>query len=406
MLFKRRYICPFCFRHNDLRKVEFRCSNDPARCTPEPDHNFSSFRGLSSPRMMNRVIKTPAPKGILQRIRSLKARREAVCSNCNEKTSERICPACHSELPYTIGDYKDMIFSVIGAKEAGKSHYISILLNKIRNELGVGFNCHLQPLNDQTIKRYRNDFYNPIFRKGEIIQATRSARADFSVRYPLIYTLSFMGNGLIRKNKIRDVATVVFFDTAGEDLDDEDVMRTENRYIYNSSGIILLLDPLQLSDVRGSLPTGTRVPNENTEATDILERTVNLIRKAEKIDPSKLIRTPIAVAFSKIDAIDSMLDPSSCLKYPGKHADRFDLGDFEDVNGEMESLISAWENGDEMINLLRHNFKTYAFFGLSALGCNPHGTAKLPRKPRPCRVEDPFLWLLWKKRMIKTQKRK
>lgn len=395
---KKDYICPFCFTKNDLYQVEFRCSNDPRRCPPEADSIYSDFRGLNTPKAMPKVIKIPPPTNKKEKLRALKMPREAVCPHCKGKTSLRICPACHSELPYTIGDYKDLIFAVIGGKESGKSHYISILINKIMNEIGEGFDSNLQPLDDETIKRYREDFYNPIFRKRETIMATHSGRADISVKIPLIYTLSFMGKGIFNQKKIRDVATIVFFDTAGEDLNAEETMVTENKYIYNSSGIILLLDPLQLPDVRSQLPSDTPLPSENSEVEDIISRTAKLIRKAKNIKQDQLIDIPVALAFSKIDAIDPLLDPSSSLKYPCKHINSFDIGDFEAVNGEMESLIREWRGG-VLVQQMRHNFKNHAFFGLTALGCNPHGTQKIP-KLRPHRVEDPFLWLLWRYKLI------
>ena len=402
MKFRRHYICPFCFSRNSLYDVEFRCASDPKRCPPEPDQAWSDFRGIPA-QMKRRIVQISRPTNIFKRVISLlKMPKEAICSNCNEKTSERVCPDCHSELPYTTGDFKDLIFSVIGAKEAGKSHYISVLLHKIMNEIGAGYDCNLQPLNDGTMKRYRSDFHNPIFRKKEIIQATRSARTDFSVRIPLIYTLSFMGRGLFGKIKVRHAVTIVFFDTAGEDLDDENTMATENRYICNSSGIIFLLDPLQLPDVRANL-AGTPLPNENTEAEDLLARTANLIRKTNNLKADQRIGIPVAVAFSKIDALDSTLDPSTCLNYPSRHTNLFDIGDFEDVNSEMESLLKEW-SGDYLVQQLKHNFKEHAFFGLTSLGCNPHGSQKIS-KLRPRRVEDPFLWLLWKHKLVKDNRK-
>jgi len=394
---KRDYVCPFCFNRNDLYKVEFRCTNDPERCPLVIDQILSDF--LGTPKMMPQVVKIPPPENKIDKIKSLKMPREAVCPVCKEKTLKRICPDCHSELPYTVGDFEDLIFSVIGARNAGKSHYISMLLSKIKNEIGAGFGCNLQALNDATIKRYREDFYDPIFRKREVIKSTRSARTDFNVRFPLIYTISFICKGLFKKNKIRDVATMVFFDTAGEDLHEEDTMRTENKYIYNSSGIILLLDPLQIPAVRSRLPSDINVPEVLSEAEDVLERTVNLIRNATNLRLPKLIDIPIAIAFSKIDALYPILDPSTCLKYPSKHINHFDIADFEDVCSEMESLIKEW-CGDMLINTIKHNFSNYAFFGLSSLGCNPHGGEKID-KLRPHRVEDPFLWLLWKHKLIK-----
>lgn len=405
-LIKRDYVCPFCFNKSDLYKVEFRCSSDSKKCPPEPDELLSDFLGLASSRMMPKVIKLPEPANNVEKLNLLRMPREASCPHCKEKSSTRICPKCHSELPFTIGDYKDLIFAVIGAKEAGKSHYISILIDKIMKEVGAAFNCSLQALNDATIHRYRKDFYNPLYKRREVIKATISGMADANVRVPLIYTLSFMGKGLFQKNKINEVVTIVFFDAAGEDLDSEDTMSTVNKYICNSQGIIFLLDPLQLPIVRTSLPTGTPLPNENTEIEDLLSRTANLIRKARKLKRNELIDIPIAVAFSKIDAVRPLIDPSSCLNYPSKHiAEKaFDMGDFEDVNGEMESLLREW-SGDQFDQQIRSSFKDYAYFGLTSLGCNPHGGQKI-LKLRPQRVEDPFLWLLWKQNILKAKKRK
>ncbi|MDP4146952.1 MAG: hypothetical protein Q8936_21180 [Bacillota bacterium] len=398
---KSKYICPFCFTEHKLNEVEFRCSSDPKKCAYEKDDKFTDMFGVEQ--LKGRVIKNMSEdeKNVMPK--------EAFCPKCGGKTTVRLCPTCHSELPYTVGEYEDLIFAVIGAKEAGKSHYISVLIDKIMNEIGTAFNCSLQPINDETIKRYRNDFYYPVFRKNEVIRVTRSARTDSSVRKPLIYTLTFKEDGilggLLKSKKINNVVTVAFFDTAGEDLNEEDVMQTVNKYIYNSSGIIFLLDPLQLPEVREGLPVGTPLPEQNTEMEDLLARTANLIRKAKGINMNKLIEIPVAVAFSKMDAVAALMDPSSCINYPSKHVKqgKFDLGDFEDVNGFMESLVRSW-GGENFANQLSANFKEHAYFGITALGCNPESN-KIG-KLRPHRVEDPFLWLLWKRKLIKSEKRK
>ena len=402
-LLNRTFICPHCFERNRFRDVHFRCVNDPKRCAPEPDPKYSDFLGLGTPRMMAKTFRNPGPTGLLGGMKSFCIPRSAACSHCGEISTRRICPSCHSELPHTIGDFQDMIFSIVGAKESGKSHYIAVLLNEIMNSIGGDFNCNLQPVNDSTAKKYREDFYNPIFRRRETIQGTRSARADFSVRQPLVYTLSFMGRGVFGRKKIAQVATISFFDTAGEDLNSEDTILTENKYIFHSSGIIFLLDPLQLPVVRTQLPDGTALPAENTELEGIISRTARLIRTARNLKQDQLIDIPVAVAFSKIDALDPLLDPSSALKYPSRHDGEFNIGDFESIDTEVRSHIMAWK-GEYLIQQLELNFKDYGFFGLTALGSNPHGSNRIA-KLRPYRVADPFLWLLWKRGLIRAGKR-
>lgn len=383
---KDYYICPYCFSKHSLNDINFMCKNDPEVCQNARESVVLKPKNANNNNEMPDYM---------------------FCTECGDKTHVKICPTCGEELPFAIGQQDDLVFAVIGAKEAGKSHYIAVLIDKIMNQIGSAFNCSLSAVNDATINRYRNDFYNPVFKRSELIRVTRSAKTDSSVKQPLIYNLTFKDDSLFGSllKKTNKVVTIAFFDTAGEDLDSEDTMKTVNRYIYNSSGIVFLLDPLQLEHVREMLPEGSPLPEQNTEIEDLLSRTANLIRKANGIKMDKLIDIPVAVAFSKMDAVESLVDASSCINYPSKHVSKgcFDLSDFEDMNGTMESLVRSW-GGENFANQLSTNFENYAYFGVTALGCNPESD-KIT-KLRPHRVEDPFLWLLYKQKLIKADKRK
>ena len=324
---------------------------------------------------------------------------EAACPQCNEVSRNRICSNCHSKLPNDIDSSDDMIFAVIGAKETGKSHYIAVLINIIKNVLSVSFDFAMQAATEETIRRYQNDFYRRIFVNKETITATQSGVVSRDVREPLIFLMKFQGKGFL-SNQLRTV-TLVFFDTAGEDLNEEDTMLTINKYIYNSSGIIFLLDPLQIDTVRHSLPPGTPLPAVNTEIESIVTRTTNMIRKAKKLKMNKKIDIPVAVAFTKIDALYPILDASSSLRSTARHNEmgKFDKNSVENVSMEIEAMLRNWA-GNDFAQQISINFSNYSYFGLSALGCNPQDTKKIERL-LPHRVEDPFLWLLWKKGIIK-----
>ena len=64
----------------------------------------------------------------------------------------------------------------------------------------------------------------------------------------------------------------------------------------------------------------------------------------------------------------------------------------------MQRLVDSWL-GQELYQQVSTNFKTFGFFGLSALGSNPDMNNVIP-KFRPFRVTDPFLWILAKKNII------
>ena len=106
------------------------------------------------------------------------------------------------ELPHTVGESRSYIFAVIGAKEAGKSHYLAVLIHQIQNVLGPGLNMLLEPLNEYTIKRYREGFYDPVYNQHKTIDVTRSGIADRTVQIPMIYSLTFIGKGFTGKPKI------------------------------------------------------------------------------------------------------------------------------------------------------------------------------------------------------------
>jgi hypothetical protein len=386
----QKEICPYCFEPFKLAEAPFRCASPGARCAPEVD--AVRARSWEDNVPMGRVLPSNS-----------KFQKESRCPNCNQVSRKRICPHCHMDLPHTTGKYRNLIFAVIGAKEAGKSHYLAVLIEQIRKHVGPLLGMLLEPLDDHTIRRYRQDFYEPIYRHGKVIYATTSALADRRVQLPLVYTLTFTGKNLFGRNAIKGVVTLVFFDTAGEDLNSRDTMGTVNKYIYRADGIILLLDPLQLPNVRDRLNGSVSLPQINTETSTILERTTELIRLGRNLSLQAPISTPLAVAFSKFDAVEPLIDSQMQLNAEPNHRAGYDLADFHAVSSEMQALLQDWDGGVIPQQAETH-YRKSGFFGLTALGCNPHGDQKIPRV-LPRRVEDPFLWLLHCHGLIPTAKR-
>ena len=386
----RKEVCPYCFEPYRLRDTPFRCASPASRCAPERDE------------VRARVWEDGAPMGKVLPLAG-KLRQDCRCPACGQASRKRLCPHCHMELPHTTGQFRNLIFAVIGAKEAGKSHYLAVLIEQIRKHAGPDLGMLLEPLNDQTIRRYREDFYEPIYRRGTVIRGTVSALADRRVQIPLVYTLTFLGKDLLGRRAIKGLITLVFFDTAGEDLDDQDKMSTVNKYIYRSDGIILLLDPLQLERVRDRLDASVPLPSRNTETADIVTRVTKLILAGRSRPPDSRITIPLAIAFSKLDAVEALIDPQLQLNTEPDHRAGFDLADFNAVNAEMQSLLADWDS--QLIQAqVESRFEQFGFFGLTALGCNPQRDQKIARV-LPRRVEDPFLWLLYRHRLMPVARR-
>lgn len=365
------YVCPNCFEKQSLSGVEYICTN-----TRKDSNCTNAIEG----KPFKPVGKSKHPK-----------------CDCGQALTTKVCPMCKFELPMSIGTSKDYPVAIIGAKESGKSNYVAVLINQLKNDVGRAFNCSLYATGgDKTIKRYNSEFYEPLFRRKMCVKGTDAGRVE-----PLIYSLLFNKKGFFGKNK---AVSLTFFDTAGENLNSQVQMSTYNRYLSHAAGIILLLDPLQLPYVRNALQGKIPLPQENEDTNSILSRAITVIRNENKLtDLSKKIDIPIAIAFTKIDAVDELIDAASCLKNESSHIKNgfFSKIDFNDSNMEMQSLVDKWF-GPELYQQVSTQFTKFAFFGLSALGSNPDESMNIPRF-RPFRVTDPFLWILSENGVIKSQ---
>ena len=388
-------VCPYCFEKIETRQIHFRCINvNPQACTHEPDARLAQYRRL--------LITDPMPRVFaVTRRRWLRAPTRATCPSCGDPSTKTICPHCHNELPTYFFHTRNYTLALIGAKDSGKSHYVAVLIQQLKNRVGRNFNAALNAMDDQTERRYRNDFFRYI-QKGERIPNTVSARAHLEVRYPLVYRFTLQERlwGLFRRTRSMNL---VFFDTAGEDLDQIDLMATETRYIANSDGLIFLLDPLQLPAVRDRLPDGAGLPTINTEPHEIIGRVIRLIRSYRELRPEAKIRTPVALAFSKIDEVRDLFEPGSPIHRHSAHTGAFDRAEAAQTSESMRAHLEEW--GCASLDLLVHNdFKRFAYFGLSALGARPDARGRLSKGVVPFRVEDPLLWLLYSLGLIAGKK--
>lgn len=382
---KNSFYCPHCFNliHTyELRYKDPKCQREIVR-----QANFLEKMGLTTPPKT-----VPCPASNYEN--NLKTHPEQ-CKKCSRIISQRICPQCEGALPSAIDDLSDITIAIIGAKGAGKSHFIALLVQRI-TQLFRTFDWSLQALSEGTISNYKTTYYNPLFRDEMVVDSTKKNVEP----EPLMYSLKF------RKNNKR--VMVVFFDAAGEHFDDEQAMTTVNRYIYNASGIICLMDPLQLTPVRDEVKAhGINLPDQGSDTGEILDRLNRLLRvgfdsKGKSLG-AKLIPTPLAIAFSKIDALKTtdpnysgrlLFDSESMVYQDSRYNGYLDKNELETINNHM---ISWLEVADPQMNLLNQcrDFKKVNFFGFSALGAPPIGNSgKLSCPPRPNRVEDPFLWIL------------
>jgi hypothetical protein len=402
---KMNFICPYCFDQHKITEAQFRCTNK--RCKQVPDIEMTKYlKGdEKTPRSGGKTF--PAPSNIQYTGDRLP---NANCPECGKKTHSVVCPSCHNNLPESTLEGKDMIISIVGSADTGKSHFVGVIIKELIERISVKFGGSMTGWDD-TMTRYQVSFERNLYTDLQKLDMTKSSlsNVDNGAYKPLIYKLSFPHKNWYGKNMINSF-TFVFFDTAGEDLRDEDTMSTVNKYICNSSGIIFLLDPIQIPAVRNQLDAetiaraSTRDWRLATRSDDIMTRVSRLIRNNNNLPSTQKIDIPVAAVFSKFDAIYSIIPKGCTVLETSPHCAKKSLflPDWHNVNSEVQGLLKTW-GADSFMSQLDVNYTNYSYFAVSALGLNNN-----PRKdrgidkPRPHRIEDPLLWLWMKNGVIKT----
>ena len=366
-----KFTCPYCYGEHTINDCGLKCS----------------FNIPGTDLTCKRDVKKDNDGWIPQ---AAKAR----CLKCQDARKRIYCDTIKKEIPSGFLDGTSLPIALIGAKASGKSNYIAVLINEIRKRMTLPFNCTLDISCSEESKRYYDDYYyDPLYNNGYVVQATDAGEIP-----PLIFPLRFMD----RRDRITNVATLTFYDTAGENLDSDDDMEIFNRYIPNSKGIILLLDPLQVPSIRKKLQGKMPLPEINTDVVEILSRVISNIRSVKNIKGT--IKIPLALVFTKIDALEQfdVLSPGSCLREESEHLRQgaFVLSDYENTNIEMRDILENWL--DEEIVQMMKQFSKFSIFGLSALGGVPNGNKISSEAIKPRRVLDPLLWILAENKYIKT----
>ncbi|RMI34747.1 TRAFAC clade GTPase domain-containing protein [Streptomyces triticirhizae] len=380
----KRLTCPYCYETLTAREILFRCttrlSPTRKRCAAERDEVL--LERLGQHREGGPVF---AADG---------RRPSATCPGCDGVTNYRICPLCHTTLPVQFGMVDNRLIAMVGARESGKTVFMTVLLHELMNRVGERFRVSLMGADDATMVRFGKEYQDKLYDEGQMLIGTRSAGAQVNNQVdPLVFRF-----GMTRRRLLGDTAqhTVLsFFDTAGEDFNSRESVELNTRYLANADGIILILDPLQLRGAAELAAPGTLMPRTDDVDTpaNVLARVSNLLLARDGGRRGKAT-TPIAVVFAKMDALAHHLHPGSPLRAHPPQGDRFDVADSLDVHQEVRGLLRHWD-GVTLDQMLENNHARYRYFGVSALGRTPTSDGRVAATGiQPYRVTDPLLWLL------------
>lgn len=377
-------ICPYCYHAFGQRDIAFRCtgfaSQNGTACKPELDEALQRYTGKATP--LPPIFEGNGRKS------------QASCPTCHGESTYRICPQCHSTLPVDFGKVSSRLIAMIGARNSGKTVYMTVLIHELIHSIGSAYGVAVDGADDETRSRYGSAYERVLYDEGLLFDATRSAGVE--QRAPLVFHFTKSMTKMGRR--VRHNTILSFFDTAGEDLQSRDAVEQNTRYLLGADGIVLLLDPLQMRGAR-HLARGVELPALAPDADlpqNVLGRVTDLLRARPGMKQNARIKTPIAVAFAKMDTLWSTLPDNSPLRSPSRSgtSGSFETDESLDVHYEVQRLLADWE-GRQIDQRLEADYENYRYFGLSALGGSPTADQRAPEEGvSPHRVGDPLLWLL------------
>lgn len=364
--------CPYCWTAHRPRELHRRCGE---RC----GQNAGTFPE-------NQLKNGRCPHGELPQAR-------------------RACPSCERDLLREYIESGGRNIAVIGSADSGKSTWVGVLVHQfMRGEVSERFEgMSLELLGEASRLRYQRDFENPLFHEHRTLPQTASARVG--AVEPLMFSLRFRKPArMLGQTRVHPVVTV-FYDTAGEDVARATAMDLLVSYLDAAEGIILLLDPMQMPKMRERVGTDGRRTGY-TEQLHVVNRLGELLRERSKQRVDRKLRSPLAIALTKVDLLRDTFDAGSPLNRPSRHLGHYDENDGLDVHEEVRAWLGKWYD-PALDRSVANAFQEYRYFGFSALGSPPlDGNRLSPSGVHPYRLEDPMLWLLARFGVIRTMRTK
>lgn len=209
--------------------------------------------------------------------------------------------------------------------------------------------------------------------------------------------------------------TLTIYDTAGEDFESDDLMENSAKHAFHADGIVFLIDPLKIANVYTTLNQDTILNSSSVSVNKAFQNDAILsilsasLRKHHKIKETKKISIPLAVLIPKLDILAKELPPHYACLFPSGHAKKQGFNEAENrrVNTEIRKWLTSVDDGaiNSFVAQLEMNYATFSYFGASSLEMkNSPDKDGVFSTPKPHRVEDPILWILKEKGILKEKK--
>lgn len=418
----RRVRCPFCFERfracaMHVRCDSMECKSDFSKMIPDPiltealhgrqtsPHAGAALRGpwWVDPRKDSR-------RGIRRFFDWFLLPASLECPTCHRPASTRLCPRCHSALPDSAVTLGAGHIAIFGPQSVGKTTFVTVLIHELDNRVGPERGFILDPLTDEIGDRYEREYHDTTYGgarygigeelNGESFRrshsATPSLETNRGVLRPLVFKLTRRG-----VSGRAPSALLSFFDTAGEDWEmNIERLRGEARYLGEARGLLFLLDPLRIRAVAHD----PRIVLTDKECHVPPADYLNDARKLATFFRKTPVKVPLAVCLNKLDRWGKLLPRGTRIhEWAHEVPDDKEPGLDRAIHEEVRSALRQW-GASGFLEYLELTFPEHRFFATSALGDAASTRDDLSQPlPSPLLIERPFLWLLEKQGVFKSE---
>jgi hypothetical protein len=389
--------CPFCFQKVNTSALAYQCAGIGSmgvRCKKKENEKWKALTGATVEQF---TTFTPSAQG---------RNAQLTCPECKGPAMRRACPKCLRAVPRSFIDSSSPMIGVIGSKGSGKTVFMTVLIKQLRDEIGRRFGASIMFEDDavgefKSVLEYTREREDRLFKEGRLPTGTESNAQ--TRRQPIVIGWQAETSGRFGASKPR-TTPLAFIDSAGEDFDTlEDAYSLQ--YLSACDGLMVALDPFGLPGARALTSAAAAASSmaDLTRPLDAIGRVTQILQTNHHVKNGKKIKVPLAVVFTKIDAFFPVLGQGNPVMSPSASSLFYSEVDGQSVHEHMKALLTKW-GADDIDRHLSFNYETYRFFGASALGAEPiYAEDRVaPGGVRPHRVQDPFLWLLARKGIVRA----
>ncbi len=384
--------CPECFKELPKTEIAFRCTS--GQCRERPDDFHGKNRGFDislPPVMVAQSTEGRFPSAI-------------PCSGCHEYANQEVCPECAYDLPQGWRSARTFTIAVGGARGAGKTVYIGVLIDVLRRYAernGRIMNAYTTGTRDQ----YDLNYFEPLFKHNQPPMGT-PPQADGGSAYQRDALIWHVSEGQGSPNIF-----ICIRDMAGEDLERAVGVSNAFGYVREADLVIFMFDPTVLPNIprvlKGITPDvdATRL---GKSAAEVLPTVLQLMNGGKGV---------LALAVGKFDALHHLPKGNNSyavtMANPAAHFSRDDtmfrptgnpkaaIQSFEEdsqfldaeISGLLEQLNESSLSNQAREAQSNNRIRAYRHFAVSAVGEPPqHSDELTERGISPFRVLDPLLW--------------